>query len=259
MAVRVLLLADSEVRNCIESLLTASGTTFHVECASQMEEVYDHDADVILGEIAMPGVPLFKAMSSFAELAQQRPVVIVSRINDASIARQAIRSGIQDYLPLDQIDHRQLARALLFAVDRQQRFNTVTVRDRSQIEQCDGCLPTWDESKRELRVGSVVVKRFHKPSPNQELILTAFEEQNWQHRIFDPIPYHPDICPTERLRATIRSLNQRHESPVIRFHGDGSGQAITWTFVAEQPSDIEKNGTHATPHLPSPNHSARIA
>jgi hypothetical protein len=36
--------------------------------------------------------------------------------------------------------------------------------------------PHWDESRCELRFGQIVVKRFRKSGPNQELVLNAFEE-----------------------------------------------------------------------------------
>jgi hypothetical protein len=37
-------------------------------------------------------------------------------------------------------------------------------------------LPHWDADRRELQVGSALVKRFRVPVSNQELILESFEE-----------------------------------------------------------------------------------
>src|SRR5438128_1589714 len=39
--------------------------------------------------------------------------------------------------------------------------------------------PSYDASTRELRVGTIVLKRFHQPGGSQEWILLAFEEQGW--------------------------------------------------------------------------------
>src|SRR5207253_348158 len=39
--------------------------------------------------------------------------------------------------------------------------------------------PRWDRNSRTLYVGDDVVKRFHVPAGNQDVILTAFQEEGW--------------------------------------------------------------------------------
>jgi len=97
--------------------------------------------------------------------------------------------------------------------------------------------PHWDAQRRELRVGETVVKRFRQPSPLQELLLTAFEEEGWPQRIADPLPRHADQEPKRRLHDTIRSLNLNQRAPLVRFGGDGTGEGVIWewTEAAEQP------------------------
>ena len=48
-------------------------------------------------------------------------------------------------------------------------------------------VPTWDCDRQELRWGEYVVKQYKVPSPNQETILAAFEEEHWPPRIDDPL------------------------------------------------------------------------
>ena len=93
--------------------------------------------------------------------------------------------------------------------------------------------PRWDSGRRELRVGSIVVKRFRVPAPNQELILQVFEEEGWPHSIDDPLPPVLEVDCQQRLRATIKSLNRCHIVPLVRFHANGGGQVICWDY---QPS-----------------------
>ena len=88
--------------------------------------------------------------------------------------------------------------------------------------------PCWDRDRQELRVGTLIVKQFKVPAPNQETILAAFQEEGWPHRIDDPIPPHPDKEPKRRLHDTIISLNRNQRTPLIRFLGDGSGQGVRW-------------------------------
>lgn len=92
--------------------------------------------------------------------------------------------------------------------------------------------PHWDAGRRELLVGTTVVKRFRVPAPNQELVLQAFEEDGWPACIDDPLPPVPNLDCQYRLRATIKSLNRSQSRPLIRFHGNGGGQVIYWDLAA---------------------------
>jgi hypothetical protein len=90
--------------------------------------------------------------------------------------------------------------------------------------------PTWDSVRRELRVGTVVVKRFRQPAPNQEQILEAFEEDGWPPRIYDPLWPAPEQDGTRRLHSTISNLNRGLEPALIRFTGGGDGQSVSWDY-----------------------------
>lgn len=88
--------------------------------------------------------------------------------------------------------------------------------------------PEWDPNRRELRFRGQIVKRFRVPAPNQELILTAFQEEGWPEFIDDPLVPSFDQDPKRRLQATIKSLNRHQIAPLIRFHGNGNGTQIYW-------------------------------
>jgi hypothetical protein len=91
--------------------------------------------------------------------------------------------------------------------------------------------PTWDSGRHQLRVGDVIVKEFKLPSPNQETILAAFEEEHWPPSIDDPLPVHPDLDPRRRLHDTIKSLNRNQRCVLIRFMGDGTGEGVRWEWT----------------------------
>jgi hypothetical protein len=93
--------------------------------------------------------------------------------------------------------------------------------------------PKWDDQRRQLRVGVDVVKEFKLPSPNQETVLMAFEEDGWPPRIDDPLPPLPQLDPRRRLHDTIKALNRKQKSSLLRFMGDGSGEGIRWEFLSE--------------------------
>jgi hypothetical protein len=66
------------------------------------------------------------------------------------------------------------------------------------------------------------------PSPNQEVVLHAFQEEDWPRRIDDPIPPSPEQDRKRRLNETIKGLNRHQVAPLIRFHGDGTGEGLYW-------------------------------
>lgn len=92
-------------------------------------------------------------------------------------------------------------------------------------------LPHWDSSRHELRVGGRLVKQFKQPSPNQETILMAFEEEQWLARIDDPLPPVAEQCPKRRLHDAIKCLNRNHKSRLVRFRGDGTGEGVVWEYA----------------------------
>lgn len=88
--------------------------------------------------------------------------------------------------------------------------------------------PLWDPLRRELRYAGQVIKRYRVPAPNQELILTAFQEEGWPEYIDDPLPPEEEVASKHRLQVTIKSLNRNQIGPLIRFHGNGKGLQVCW-------------------------------
>ncbi len=84
-------------------------------------------------------------------------------------------------------------------------------------------IPNWDAELRELTLDGKIVKQFKWPAPNQEIILSSFEEEGWPLRIDDPLPPQSKQDPKRRLSDTIKGLNQKQQQAWIRFHGDGGG------------------------------------
>lgn len=94
-------------------------------------------------------------------------------------------------------------------------------------------VPHWDPKLHELRLDGQLVKRFKVPARNQEIILTAFEEEGWPSRIDDPLPPLPEQNPKRRLQDTIKSLNRNQKNGLIRLMGDGTGQGIRWELTSQ--------------------------
>lgn len=119
--------------------------------------------------------------------------------------------------------------------DHGQRIDDVDDGQQTAVQR-----PKWDRDRHQLWVGDRLVKCFKLPSPNQETVLTTFEEDGWPPRIDDPLPPAGEIDPKRRLQDTIKSLNRCQKAGRIRFSGDGTGEGIVW----------QHNAKHAKPRLP---------
>ena len=91
-------------------------------------------------------------------------------------------------------------------------------------------VPCWDFKLRELQVAGRLVKRFRVPSPNQETILAAFQEEGWPELIDDPLPPKSGKDSKRRVHDTIKNLNRHQATRLLRFCGDGTGKRIRWDF-----------------------------
>lgn len=97
--------------------------------------------------------------------------------------------------------------------------------------------PNWDQNRKELRVGQCVIKLFRWVAINQETVLMAFEEEGWPARIDDPLPQKLNQDSKTRLHDTIKCLNRNHQTRLIRFTGDGTGEGILWGFLEDAELD----------------------
>lgn len=94
-------------------------------------------------------------------------------------------------------------------------------------------VPIWDEDRRELRLGNNVCKSYTRaPSPNQIAIIKAFQECEWPTKIDDPLPPRANLNTKKRLHNTITDLN--NGMGLIKFRGDGTGEAVIWEFCRPQ-------------------------
>ena len=103
--------------------------------------------------------------------------------------------------------------------------------NNGQAKAAGKIVPHWNAMGRELIVGGQTVKRFRVPAPNQEAILSAFEEEGWPQRVYDPLPPNGETDPKYRLHETIKALNGHRLARIIRFGGDGTGEGVYWEFT----------------------------
>jgi hypothetical protein len=90
--------------------------------------------------------------------------------------------------------------------------------------------PHWDAARRELSLGVRMVKQFHVPARNQELILSAFQEEDWPESIVDPLADEFDVDTKARLNDVVYRLNHKQLAQLIHFHVNRHGTSVRWAL-----------------------------
>ena len=91
----------------------------HVKCMSAAEtHLAQHAVDIILLDLGLPDAQGSEAMRRAHAAAPGVPLVVLTGLDDESLAVQALQQGAQDYLIKGQIETRGLLRALRYAIER---------------------------------------------------------------------------------------------------------------------------------------------
>jgi signal transduction histidine kinase len=77
-----------------------------------------HPVDIILLDPGLPDAQGLGAIRRAHAAAPRVPLVVLTGLDDESLAEQALQEGAQDYLVKDQIERRSLLRALRYATER---------------------------------------------------------------------------------------------------------------------------------------------
>ena len=91
----------------------------HVECISDAEKyLAERAVGIVLLDLGLPDVQGLEAVRRAHAAAPHIPLVVLSGLDDESMAVQALQVGAQDYLIKGQIAPRELLRALHYAIER---------------------------------------------------------------------------------------------------------------------------------------------
>ncbi len=91
----------------------------HVEYMSAAEKhLAEHAVDIVLIDLYLPDAQGLAAVRRVQAAAPRVPLVVLTGMDDESLAIQALQDGAQDYLIKGQIEARGPRRALRYAVER---------------------------------------------------------------------------------------------------------------------------------------------
>ena len=91
----------------------------HVKSMKEAEGyLAEHAVDIILLDLGLPDAQGLEAVLRTHAAAPRVPLVVLTGLDDESLAAQALKAGAQDYLVKNQIETRGLLRALRYSVER---------------------------------------------------------------------------------------------------------------------------------------------
>ena len=144
--------------------------------------------------------------------------------------------SVLEEIPLDQTENRRtLGNGRLRGIRLQ-------VDDLYDPTPSQAPVPIWNAARQELKFLGKLVKKFSGPSRNQICVLNAFQEENWPDRVFDPMKPKEGVDSRRRLNDTVKGLNNKQKSKLIRFRCDGSGEGVTWEPIENpEPEQESRN------------------
>jgi signal transduction histidine kinase/CheY-like chemotaxis protein len=119
----------------VEAALEEAGThsiILHVEerLTPALARLSKEHFDVVLLDLNLPDSKGFETVAAVQRVVPRLPIVIMTGNTDEEFARQAINSGVQDYLMKDDLRPSTLPRTILFAIDRKKIENSLHALER---------------------------------------------------------------------------------------------------------------------------------
>lgn len=134
----------------------------YAECMSEAEKhLRTHTVDIVLLDPGLPDAQGLEAVRRAQAAAPHVPLVVLTGLDDESLATGALQEGAQDYLIKGQVEARGLQRALRYAVERQVMEEALLVeKERAQATlNCIGDAVACTDISGELTFLNLVAER----------------------------------------------------------------------------------------------------
>ena len=122
--VRCLLIEDNPIdAKLVEAMLTkASHHQMNISVGKDLQEALtfleQQWFDVVVLDLRLPDSDGIETFRKVYKKALKIPIIILTAIDDESLAIKTIKEGAQDYIIKGQINERQLAQSITFAIQR---------------------------------------------------------------------------------------------------------------------------------------------
>jgi signal transduction histidine kinase len=136
--IKILLIEDNpaDARLIKESILD-SRENFHLECkgrlSSGFEFLAETDVDAIMLDLNLPDSRGLETFNKINEKFSEKPIIVLTGLDDKELADRAVREGAQDYLIKGEVDSRLLGRSIRYSIERK-KSEAALRRAQSSLE-----------------------------------------------------------------------------------------------------------------------------
>lgn len=161
----VLLVEDNpgDARLVREMLRDARGASIELECADRLatglERLRQSSVDVVLLDLSLPDAQGLDTFIRARSAAPDLPIVVLSGLDDESLAMCAVQEGAQDYLVKGHVDGNLLVRCMRYAVERKRaeaERNNLLLREQAARAQAETLATERDAILRQIADGVVI-------------------------------------------------------------------------------------------------------
>lgn len=129
-------------------------------------QLHTKQFDIVLFDMEPCRIGGFETFLNVRDMCKNLPVVVISALNDESIALKTIQHGAQDYLVKSRVDPSLLSRTLLYAMERYRLMKKIEMQAR-QLER----------DKSQARFIEIIAHELRNPMSVAKAILTLLRVQ----------------------------------------------------------------------------------
>lgn len=134
--IRILLIEDNpgDARLIREALGAGFSLTVAATLGPALGLLRDRTFDVVLTDLNLPDARGLEAFTRVHAEAPQLPVVVLTGVDDETVAIQAVQAGAQDYLVKGQVNGDSVTRAVRYAIERRKMQDGKVLAARLESE-----------------------------------------------------------------------------------------------------------------------------
>ncbi|MBW4524672.1 MAG: response regulator [Phormidium tanganyikae FI6-MK23] len=199
--IKVLLIEDNpgDARLLQELLIEVRSQRFELTQVEQLnqglQQLQDHSFDVILLDLSLPDTQGLETFIRLYNHDRNTPIVVITGLNDETLASRAVQSGAQDYLVKDQVTSDILVRSIRYAIERKRAEHKIreqaalldVATDAISVQDLNSRILFWNKGAERLygwsaeeMTGNTDEMLYPKPLPSlQHAQITLLEQGEW--------------------------------------------------------------------------------
>ena len=237
-ALRILIVEDDIIDRKLLERLLAQSTLGACEVqkadrlAGALELLQQQAFDIVLLDLGLPDSQGMDSAVRLQAQAPQTPIIVLSGLDDANVATQAVQIGVQDYLIKGQVDASLLMRAIRYALERkkaERQLQAAELRYRTIFENSAVAIMMVDEQERLLSWNKFT-----------EQLLGMTEEQLRGRHVKE---FYPESQWQEIRVLSIRRKGMDHHLETKMIRGDGTAIDVDISISVVHDSEGRVTGS----------------